>query len=60
MPKQAEWELMAESPKAASASRLSAPLSIAVVERMASAVALPALALSARIKSPRETSEIDD
>ena len=51
---------MAESPKAASASRLSAPLSIAVVERMASAVALPALALSARIKSPRETSEIDD
>jgi hypothetical protein len=27
---------------------------------MASAVALPALALSARIKSPRETSEIDD
>ena len=51
---------MTESPKAASASRLSVPLSSVVVERMASAVAPPALAFSARIKSPRETSEIDD
>ena len=59
MPKQ-DLGLMVESPKAANASRLSAPLSIVAAERMASAVAPPALALSAQIKSPRETREIDD
>ena len=62
MPKK-DWELKEERLKAVSAWRQSAPLDIVAAERMDSAAAQTALAMSARTKrqrSPIETSELID